>query len=72
MYGITYTERFFIINFEGRVFYERGGYIKEEIDNKRKSNQRAAYTIAVGVGTAVAGVYALWEMTKSVIKYLCR
>ena len=34
MYLITYTEKYYIINFEGRTFEAAGGYRKQKDENQ--------------------------------------
>ena len=52
------------ITFEGLVFHQQGGYTAENQNNKRKAKREKVYIIAVGVGTALAGVYGFFEIAR--------
>jgi hypothetical protein len=48
----------------GRMFIEQGGY-KQQLENeKRKAIKEVVYIYAVGIGTALAGLYGLFEMSR--------
>ena len=59
-----YTSRNYSITFSGLVFHEQGGYTTENKNKKWKTRKDAVYTIAVAIGTFLAGVYSLIEIFK--------
>jgi hypothetical protein len=54
----------FIISFDGMIYHEQGGYTE---DNRRKTKAATLQTLAIwvtAVGTALAGLYGLYELAK--------
>ena len=61
------------ITFEGRLFYESGGYTEQLRQSKSKTNRQNLLNIIVALGTGFAGVYALWQFYLGVVNmfYCC-
>lgn len=50
------------ITFDGLIFIEYGGYVGQNNLIKARYRKEVAYTISVGIGTALAGLYGLLEI----------
>ena len=57
------------ITFEGILFYNNGGYAQQEKAKIWATNKDTAYTLAVGIGTALAGLYAFAQIIKWLIEH---
>ncbi len=56
----------FQINYNGILFCRSGGYKQELNDLKRKRIKNDIYNVVVGLGTFLAGAFALWEFWKEI------
>ena len=61
----------FQINYNGILFCRSGGYKQELNDLKRKRIKNDIYNVVVGLGTFLAGAYALWEIWKEISNCIC-
>ena len=61
----------FQINYNGILFCRSGGYKQELYDLKRKRIKNDIYNVAVGLGTFLAGTYALWAIWKEFSNCVC-
>ena len=61
----------FEINYNGVLFVRYGGYKQEFKDLKRKRIKNDIYNVAVGLGTFLAGVFALWSIWKELSNCVC-
>ncbi|WP_258105855.1 hypothetical protein [Marinoscillum sp. MHG1-6] len=61
----------FQINYNGIVFIRSGGYKQQLKDLKRKRIKNDIYNVAVGLGTLLAGLYALVEIWKYLLAHFC-
>ena len=64
--GKTYTEKFYIINFEGKYLNKTGGYKYKIKRQTTSTNLQSIQTWSIAVGTALAGIYSLYELWKHV------
>lgn len=60
----------YFLTIEGMIFVENKGYGQQNKNAKIKRNRDIANAQAVGIGTALAGLYALWEIVKSILLYI--
>ena len=58
------VKRYFMITFEGKLFWQQNGYDQQEKDSRTKRNRDTAFALSVGIGTALAGLYGLFEIIK--------
>ena len=58
------NQTIYVLTFEGLIFYQKGGYKKEEKIIKLRLLKDEVYTYSVAIGTGLAGLYALFEMLK--------
>ena len=49
---------------EGLIFHQNGGYVNENKIAKIRSRKDEVYTYSVAIGTALAGLYGLFEIAK--------
>jgi hypothetical protein len=61
---------FYKLTFGGEVFLQKGGYDQELKDNKIKRNRDIVYTLSVAIGTALAGLYGLFEILKLLLSHI--
>lgn len=47
------------INLEGMIFIQNGGYTQQQKDLKLERTKTTIFNLAVGIGTGLAGLYAL-------------
>jgi len=63
-YVMRFDSGQYTLTVTGRMFFEKGGFRQQLIDEKRKARVEVVYIWAVGVGTVLAGIYGLFEMLK--------
>lgn len=56
------------ITLKGRMFEYYGGYIREDKNKKLEKNKTEILNLAVGIGTGLAGLYALYQFLET---FLC-
>lgn len=61
----------FQINYNGILFFNSGGYYQELKDLKRKRVKNDIYNVVVGLGTFLAGLYALLQFLKEILTIRC-
>lgn len=61
----------FEINYNGVLFVRYGGYKQEFKDLNRKRIKNDIYNVAVGLGTFLAGAFALWSIWKEFSNCAC-
>ncbi|MBE7661475.1 hypothetical protein [Tenacibaculum finnmarkense] len=61
----------FEINYNGVLFVRYGGYKQEFKDLNRKRIKNDIYNVTVGLGTFLAGAFALWSIWKEFSSFVC-
>ncbi len=59
----------YYITLNGAQFVHRGGYTKETERLRAKNLRATTQTLALGVGSVLAGLYGLFEMMKALLKH---
>ena len=55
------------VTINGLIFIEKGGYVQQLRDIKAKNRRRRVLNTLVGGGAGLAGLYALWQMSKALL-----
>ena len=63
-FGRWQEQEHYSLTFEGELFKNSGGYCQQFKNEKRKAAKDKAYITAVGIGTALAGLYGFFEIAK--------